>query len=123
MRPAGVRQLLTFFFRVEGRIGRMEYLLGAGFVYAANLAVLSFTLGGPQLEPSSLAALSLIALPSLIAWLVVIAKRCHDIGLSGLFVILALMPFVGIFWVIALALVPGTAGSNRYGAAPEFGAD
>ena len=101
----------------------MEYLLGAGFIYAVNLAVLSFVLSHPDLESSSVAVLSLIALPSLVAWLVLVAKRCHDLGLPGLFAVLALLPFVGVFWVIALAFIPGTAGANRYGAAPEFGPD
>ena len=123
MRPAGIRQLLTFFFRAPGRIGRMEYLLGAGFIYTLNFGILSFVLSHPDLEPSSVAALSLIALPSLVASLVLVAKRCHDLGLPGLFAVLALLPFVGVFWVIALAFIPGTAGPNRYGAAPEFGPD
>ena len=41
MRPATLDQVLRFFFRVDGRIGRVEYALGFGFIYALNTSVLT----------------------------------------------------------------------------------
>ncbi|MEX0852445.1 MAG: DUF805 domain-containing protein [Bauldia sp.] len=123
MRPAGMRQFVTFFFRPRGRIGRTEYFLGAAFIHAVNLAIVSFALNHPEIESIGIALLWSIALPSLAGVLVVMAKRCHDIGLPGSFVLLAIVPGVGILWEIALVFIPGSAGPNRYGTVPLLGPD
>jgi uncharacterized membrane protein YhaH (DUF805 family) len=123
MPPADVNQLLAFFFRPQGRIGRLEYFLGAAFIYAVNLALLSFMLHKQELDMGAFTLLWLIAAPSLVGVFVVMAKRCHDIGLPGSFVLLAVIPGAGLLWEIALALVPGNVGPNRYGAAPRFQPD
>ena len=52
---------------------------------------------------------------------VVGTKRCHDRDRSGWFQLIALIPFIGAIWLlIELALLPGTRGSNRFGADPRI---
>lgn len=79
-------------------------------------------------EESSLQAL--LALMLLLAYLVflvaavwiefaILAKRCHDLGLSGLWSLVTLIPLFGAIWaLIALGCMKGTAGPNRYGPDP-----
>jgi uncharacterized membrane protein YhaH (DUF805 family) len=120
MRPAGLDEILRFFFRVQGRIGRAEYALGLGFIYSVNFAVLFYLLLHDEMHGLTLLGLTLLSLPLVVALAVVIAKRCHDIGLPGTFFLLILVPVLGLGWLIALAFLPGNPGPNAYGPAPEF---
>ena len=47
--------------------------------------------------------------------------RLHDIGISGWWVLLGLVPIVGTLAGILLSLVPGSTGDNRFGAEPDPG--
>src|SRR4029079_6804195 len=44
-----------------------------------------------------------------------IIQRSHDMDMSGWFSILALIPFVGLYWVFK----SGTPGPNRFGPPPS----
>ena len=123
MRPAGLDQILAFFYRPQGRIGRAEFALGVGLVYALGLAILFFFLGRFDPESGAFAVAIVTSLPLSVAMLVIIAKRCHDIGLPGTFLLLVFVPVVGVVWLIALMLMPGTAGPNAYGPAPQLAPD
>lgn len=123
MHPAGPEQLFQFFFRANGRIGRSEYALGLGLIYALDLAIASYILARAELTSTAAFYLSVLALPLVIGLAVIMAKRCHDIGLPGLFFLLILVPIVGIIWPIALAFFPGNPGDNPYGPPPAFGSE
>jgi len=122
MPPAGLDQVLAFFYRPQGRIGRAEYALGLAFIYAVNLALLSiFFFRAP--EAGGLIPAMLLALPLLLGFFVIVVKRCHDLGLPGSFVVLLFVPVVGVVWMIALLFIPGSQGPNLYGAQPSFRPD
>lgn len=120
MRPATTEQLLRFFFRLDGRIGREEFVLGFGCILAANLAMLIFILEREDLAPATLLLLSAISLPMTVGIIVVMVKRCHDLGLPGSFFLLIFVPLVGLVWPFALATLPGNPAPNRYGPPPKF---
>jgi uncharacterized membrane protein YhaH (DUF805 family) len=120
MMPASLLQLLVFYFRAEGRIGRAEYALGVGLLYAVNAALLTFALAHTEFDTDGLGLVAAAAMPSVAALFVLAAKRGHDLGLPGSFVLLLLVPAIGVFWLFALAFVPGAAGPNQYGEQPRF---
>ncbi len=120
MAAATSDQLLSFFFRPQGRISRFEYILGAGVVMSIDLAFLSFLLRSGEVRPGAMLLAALVGLPLTVAMLVVAAKRCHDISLPGTFVLLLLVPFLGVFWLFVLAILPGKVGPNAYGPPPQF---
>jgi uncharacterized membrane protein YhaH (DUF805 family) len=120
MRPASTEQILRFFFRANGRISRQEYALGLIFLQAINLALLTVILTTDDMTPEELLPIVVVSLPLTIALVVIMAKRCHDIGLPGSFFLLALVPVAGLFWPIALAFLPGNPGVNAYGPPPAF---
>ena len=47
-----------------------------------------------------------------------IAKRCHDLGKSGFFGLLLLIPLVNFIFGIYLAFFKGDENDNEYGASP-----
>ncbi len=120
MRPATTNQILHFFFRANGRISRIEYALGLIFLQAINLALLTVILTADNLTPEQVLPILVISLPLTVALAVIMAKRCHDIGLPGSFFLLALVPVIGLIWPIALVFVPGNPGANAYGPPPAF---
>lgn len=46
-------------------------------------------------------------------------RRMHDIGKSGWWLLIALVPVIGGIWFLVLAVTKGQSGSNAYGADPK----
>lgn len=101
----------------------MEYALGVGLIYAVNLAILAFLLARTDLSSGALVLAFLVGIPLVVAYLVLVVKRCHDMGLPGSFLLLLFVPIAGLFWFAALFLVPGNAQPNMYGPPPAFRRD
>ena len=62
---------------------------------------------------------SLFALLFFIPLLAVSVRRMHDIGKSGWWFLVQIIPFVGNIIFIALSLMDSKMGPNRYGANPK----
>jgi uncharacterized membrane protein YhaH (DUF805 family) len=122
MHPVGVNALLRFFFRPAGRIARREYAIGIGVILSVNVAVFSYLLGHGEPPPFMVLFLTILAIPFFVAQLVLVAKRCHDIGLPGSYLLLLFVPVLGLAWFVALGFLPGNPGPNAYGPAPRFAA-
>jgi uncharacterized membrane protein YhaH (DUF805 family) len=53
------------------------------------------------------------------AWLFFSVGRCHDIGRSGKFLFIMLIPWIGPAWLYGeLCFRRGTKGPNRFGPSP-----
>jgi uncharacterized membrane protein YhaH (DUF805 family) len=61
---------------------------------------------------------TLISLALLVPSLAVGARRLHDIGKSGWFQLLGIIPVIGWAILIYWTVQPGHAGANQYGDAP-----
>jgi uncharacterized membrane protein YhaH (DUF805 family) len=46
-------------------------------------------------------------------------RRLHDVDKSGWWILISLIPIVGIIWFIILAATDSTSGENRFGANPK----
>ena len=55
----------------------------------------------------------------LIPGIAVSVRRLHDIGKSGWFLFISLIPIIGSIWLVVLFCTDGTAGENEYGANPK----
>ncbi len=119
MPPASLNQIASFFLSVNGRVSRGEYVLGLVFIFALNAAIINFVVG-QSTGGVTMGTLMLISLPFLPSQFIIAAKRCHDLGLPGLFVLLFLVPVFGFLWLLGLAVIPGNADANRYGPPPRF---
>jgi uncharacterized membrane protein YhaH (DUF805 family) len=123
MTPAGLDQILAFFFRPQGRISRLEFGLGTLVVLLLDLAMLAFLVRRGPPGPGFVAAMVALGLPLAIAQFVLVAKRCHDLNLPGSFVLLLLVPAFNFVWVLMLAVLPGNPAPNAYGPPPRFRPD
>lgn len=103
----------------SGRAGRREYwmfYLVYLVIYAA-LAIASAIL--PDALGSVFGILVLVfAVGLLIPSIAVGIRRLHDSDHSGWWLLIALIPLIGIFWLLYLLIIEGTPGSNRFGASP-----
>ena len=51
--------------------------------------------------------------------LAVSIRRLHDVGKSGWFLLISLIPLVGGIWLIVLLASKSNPGENQYGAEPK----
>ncbi len=104
---------LHSFWSPRGRTNRLTYI-GISIV----LGALTFAI----LFKNPLAVTSrLVNLPILVLSMIVTARRLHDIGRSGWWSLLMLLPMLNLLVFLVLAVFPGETGSNKYG--PPQGAN
>lgn len=120
-------QMAWLFFGFSGRIDRSVYALAGlliftvqAFIVYRYLQPLLDTLANGDFDPAETLALSPMTnlqsgffLLGQLLHIALAAKRIHDFGRSGFFAILFM--FAGLIAYIALCLVPGTPGPNKYG--------
>ena len=129
-------QFIGFVFNIEGRVRRREFYLfvlvmGAivfdwvmslrdmarhARVYA-NTATDGYLMNLLTRSETHYATFALIVLVSY----TVAAKRLHDRGKSGWWLLTAFVPVIGWAWLwFELFILPGSSGDNRYGPHPTF---
>ena len=62
---------------------------------------------------------SIYFLFSLLPGLSVIVRRLHDVGKSGWFYFLALIPIIGPIWLFVLLVTDSQPGENKWGTNPK----
>jgi len=103
-------------FSTQGRIGRLRYLAWSMTLSVVALGLLSFAVIGFAFSPVlGVVLVGLIGVGFLVLSLQIGAQRLHDIGWSGWFLLLNLVPVLGSFFPLVMLLMPGRAGANRYG--------
>jgi uncharacterized membrane protein YhaH (DUF805 family) len=103
-------------FTTQGRIGRLRYLAWSMALMTAALGMLLVTSIGFAISTvlgSILAGLLGIGLLTVSVQISV--QRLHDMGWSGWFMLLNLVPVIGTAFPLAMLLVPGNDGVNRFG--------
>lgn len=61
----------------------------------------------------------LVALAHFIPSLAVAVRRLHDVGKSGWFYFIILIPLIGAIWLLVLFFTEGEQGENQYGPDPK----
>lgn len=103
-------------FSLHGRIGRLRYLAWSMTLSAVALALLTLAgIGFALSQVLGVVLVGLIGIGFLVVSVQIGAKRLHDIGWSGWFLLLNLVPVLGSFFPLVMLLMPGNAGANRYG--------
>ena len=113
--------LLWLLLGLSGRVSRGVYWLCYALVICLQSAILAQLFGGEQASYYRFAAAvgPAILLATLYSNLAVSVKRLHDVGYSGFLALALLVPFVNVAFSIWVGILPGTAGPNSYGAAPD----
>ena len=92
----------------RGRAGRPEYW----WFFLFTVVVWIATGWIPYID-------NIVRLLFLLPLLAVGARRLHDIGMTGWWLLLALAIIIGWIPLLTMLLLPGTPGPNRYGPAPR----
>ena len=109
----------------SGRARRSEYwyFMLCYYIISILAIVLDSVLGsGFQIEGISLGygwITLAIALGHIIPSLALLVRRLHDVGKSGWFYFIVLIPLIGAIWLLVLECTEGTKGDNNYGADPK----
>ena len=118
---SGIEKSGTWFlFSVEGRISRKSYIIFL-LIVSAGAVVLSFfegaTINMKEVNDAQIMYLILMFWPSV----AVQAKRWHDRNRSALWVLIIIIPIVGVIWTLAEScFLRGTSGPNEFGPDPLF---
>ena len=97
----------------EGRASRSEYWYFVLFYVLCSIgSALGYILG----DAIGMFLSGLVGLILFLPALGVLVRRFHDIGKSGWFVLLALIPLIGTILVVVFCCRKGEAAPNRFGA-------
>lgn len=99
----------------DGRARRKELWMFFLINFGINIVLTIITLIIPVLGFIS----SLYGLAILLPSLGVGARRLHDIGKSGWWLLIGLVPLVGQIWLIVLWATDGQRGDNEFGPDPK----
>ena len=105
----------------SGRARRKEYWMFVLFnLIFGLLAIVLDNVAGTTINPLPYGLFYIVyVLAVLIPGLAVSVRRLHDIGKSGWFLFIALIPIVGFIWLLVLFCTGGTPGQNAYGLNPK----
>ncbi len=114
----GFKERVQDLYSFDGRIGRQSYWLRGLLFWSFNiLAAILFAVAGDA--GSATIPLVLLASVAYIACffgsLATTVRRLHDRGRSGWFMLIALIPLVGIWLIIEVGFLSGEPGENLYG--------
>ena len=113
-----LRQYVDF----KGRARRAEYW---NFVLFSTLISIVLTLidiyglGTNPLAGESGMIGNLYSLAVLLPTLGVLARRLHDVGKSGWFFLIILIPLIGFIWLLILLFRDSQQGENKWGPSPK----
>ena len=82
-----------------------------------NILGLTFEVSGLDLGYGWLYLIG--GLVHLIPGIAVTARRLHDIGKSGLFLLIILIPLIGGIWLLVLECTEGNKSENKWGPNPK----
>jgi uncharacterized membrane protein YhaH (DUF805 family) len=106
-------------FSLSGRASRSEYwfwVLG-GMIFQMTMIIGSIVLAIVEIPvlPGLMILAPILLVPGSIT---LVVRRLHDVGMSGWFWFVALVPLIGAIYLIYLFVQEGDAGENAYGAVP-----
>ncbi len=101
----------------SGRARRTEYWMFA----LVNLVItlIFYVLALVTRSSFFIALVFLYGLAVLLPGLAVAVRRLHDVGMSGWWILIGLVPFVGGIVLLVFTLLPGNQGPNQYGDDPK----
>ena len=106
----------------SGRAHRKEYwmFLLINLVVSVALALIDSLIG--SVSESGMGLLSSVySIGVLIPSLALSVRRLHDIGRTGWWVLISIIPVIGAVVLLVFMLLDSEPGSNRYGANPKEG--
>ena len=98
----------------EGRARRRDY-----WMFFLFNAIISVVLSGITTAIGITFISAIYSLAVLVPSIAFAVRRLHDIGKSGWWFLIILIPLVGAIWLIVLLCTDSQAGENEWGANPK----
>ena len=110
----------------KGRARRKEYWMWTLYytlillfaMVLDNVLGLNFELLGQDLGYGWLYVI--IGITHLIPGLGIVVRRLHDVGKSGWFYLIILIPLIGFIWILVLFCTDGVKEDNKWGSNPKL---
>ena len=121
-----IKNCFTNYANFKGRASRTEYWYFVLFnmIFAITAMIIDNVLGttfkmgyGVSLPYGYIYLLYILVV--MIPGLAVAVRRLHDVGKSGWFFLIALIPIIGSIWLLVLLATDSIHGENKYGANPK----
>jgi uncharacterized membrane protein YhaH (DUF805 family) len=111
--------VLKKYAEFNGRARRKEYWMFVLFniIISVVLSIIDRVIGNPEMGLGILG--TLYALAVLLPSLAVGARRLHDTGRSGWWLLIGLIPCIGFIVLIIFTVEDSQAGDNQYGPNPK----
>ena len=113
--PTAISLGFQRYFEFSGRSTRAEYWW---WILFASVTALILTIVDIQIGTASEMGFgvlySVFVLATFIPGLAVLVRRLHDVGKSGWFLLIGLIPLVGAI-VVLVSILPGSEIENKYG--------
>lgn len=90
------------------------------FIFAIVALMIDYMLGTINKEFGSGIIYSLFSLAIILPTWAVSVRRLHDVGKSGWWLLISLIPFIGDIWLFILTVTDSQTGDNEYGANPKM---
>jgi uncharacterized membrane protein YhaH (DUF805 family) len=116
--------MTDFLFSLQGRTSRRDFWMSFELPVLCAVSVLGILMGllhAAHPEAGHAARLATDAFDLIVAWpsFAISARRCHDTGYPGWYVLVRLVPLVGpVLFDITIGAFRGEPGRNRFGEAP-----
>lgn len=122
-----IRAITRNYARFRGRARRKEYWGYMLFVYVAfaiavGAGLLLDAALGNSVDEAPVATVTVAGLfwfAAILPSLAMMVRRQHDIGLSGWFILLILIPYIGGLILLVFAFIPSQKHANRWGPVPD----
>ena len=119
-----VAHLKYLYMSAQGRINRQRIWIGGLLLGLSMIPVVILFLILAQVGSFLLTIGILIYFAAIIgvsiADIMLYIKRAHDRNHTGWYILLTMIPFIGIIWSIELLFFKGTEGTNQYGEDPRY---
>lgn len=105
----------------NGRARRMEYWMFTliNFLISMVLYVPALYLMMDNESPLFMSFYYIYSLALLVPGIAVLVRRLHDVGKSGWFIFIGLIPIIGAIWLLVLLFTDSDKGVNEYGPNPK----
>jgi uncharacterized membrane protein YhaH (DUF805 family) len=113
--------VLKNYAQFNGRARRTEYWMFAllNLIFAA-VALIIDNVAGIAIDHLFYGPLYILyMLAVFIPGLAVSVRRLHDVGKSGLWILIAFIPIIGAIWLLVLMVTDSIPGENQYGPNPK----
>lgn len=117
-------KVLKNYVGFDGRARRKEYWMFTLFNVIVSIVLAIIDGMGGFMTESGIGMLGLLyTLAVLLPSIAVSVRRLHDIDKSGWWLLLILVPLIGVIVLLVFAVLEGTRGANRFGPDPKSDED